>query len=117
MNKDLQTEILNSIISSGDATTKVNHIIGGYLNHVLNLSSGSAKLQTNVVNRFKLIISQPAILSLLNPFEIRCSLCKRVVSYPSWYYSIKYAVNHFHYFVCFDSENPNKPTTKCYKRG
>ena len=116
MDKDLQTEILNSIVSAGDSTTKINHIVGGHINHILNLSSGSARLQTNVIKRFNFIISQPAILSLLSSLQIRCCLCKKVISYPAWYYSVRYAVNHFHYFVCFDSTSPHKPSTKCYKK-
>ncbi len=116
MNKDLAREILNSIEAAGNTDTKINHIVDGNLTHILNLSSGAARIQTNVVNRFKLILSQPITLSFMNPFEIRCVLCKKVISYPCWYYSIKYAVNHFHYFVCFDTASPSKPSTRCYRR-
>ena len=116
MNNNLAQEMLRNIALSGAADEKTKHIIGGNLNHVLNLSSGAARIQTNVIKRFSLILSQPAALSILNPFEIRCALCKCVVSYPCWYYSIKYAVNHFHYFVCFDRASVDKPSTKCYRR-
>jgi len=101
-------EILKNISSTGSADESkaiVKHLIGKNLNHVLNTSSGSARIQTNVIKRFILITSQPAMLFSFNPFEIRCSLCKSVISYPCWYYGIKYTVNHFHYFVCFNGSS------------
>lgn len=116
MKKELEREILASIATAGNAEAKVKIIIGGNLNHILNLSSGSPRLQTNVISRFKLILSQPAKLSMLNPFEIRCCLCNRVISYPAWYYTLSFNVNQFHYFICFDSDNAHKPTAKCYRR-
>ncbi|SRR5260370_41526065 len=119
MNEELANEILRNIALSGTTETKIKPIIAhsnSGLNHILNLSSGSPRIQTNVVNRFQLILSQPQAISILNPFEIRCCLCRKVISYPAWYYSIKYAINHFHYFVCFDSASPNKPSTRCYRR-
>lgn len=116
MNESLAKGILQNIASSGSASKEVKINIGGNLNHILSLSSGSPRLQTNVIGRFKLILSQPLTLEMMNPFEIRCSFCRKVIKYPCWYYSIKYAVNHFHYFVCFDSSSSDKPSTKCYRR-
>ncbi len=116
MNNELAAEILRNIALSGSAEAKIKVNIGGNLNHVLSLSSGSPRIQTNVIKRFALIISQPANLSILNPFEIRCCLCRNVINYPCWYYSAKYSVNHFHYFVCFDKDSSDKPSTKCYRR-
>jgi len=113
--------ILKSITLEGASLSenKTRHLILGSrhnLNHIAGISSGSLKIYPSISNKFKLILSQPQSLSVLSPFEIRCVFCKRVISYPCWYYSIKYAVNHFHYFVCFDSESPNKPSTRCYRR-
>ena len=116
MRDELATEILRNIALGGTATKTVEPIIGGNLNKVLNLSSGSPRIQTNVANKFNLIIEQPKEISILNPFEVRCCLCRSVIRYPAWYYSIKYAVNHFHYFICFDASSPDKPSTKCYRR-
>ena len=116
MNEDLAKEMLRSIALGGRTESKIKVIIGGNLNHILNLSSGSPRLQTNVINRFKLVLSQPNEISILNPFEIRCALCKRVISYLAWYYNIKYTVNHFHYFICFDKMSSDKPSVKCYRR-
>jgi hypothetical protein len=113
---DWKKEILDNIALGGKASQTVKPIIGGHLNHVLNLSSGLPRFQTNVIKRFTFIHNQPALLSVLNPFAIRCCLCKQVISYPCWYYEVKYAVNHFHYFVCFDSASPERPSTKCYRR-
>lgn len=116
MDEKLAKEMLANIAYAGETATKAKPIIGGNLSHILNLSSGSPRIQTNIVSRFKLILGQPEGLLHLGRFEIRCCLCKRVISYPCWYYSIHYAVNHFHYFVCFDSESNNKPSTKCYRK-
>lgn len=112
-------EMLKNIALSGSAdsaTAVIKPLINGNLNHVLNLSSGAARLQTNVIKRFSLILSQPDALIGLNPFEIRCAFCKRVISYPAWYYRIAYAVNVFHYFVCFDEKSPNCVNVHCYRR-
>lgn len=117
-----KNEILKSISLSGSASIeyqKINNIVLGSrtnLNHIAGVSSGSLKVYPSISKRFNLILSIPSFLNVLSPFEIRCVLCKRVISYPCWYYSIKYAVNHFHYFVCFDSDSPNKVSTKCYRR-
>lgn len=118
INKDLKDEILNSISYSGEAEKTVHLILGSRnnLNHIAGVSSGSLRIYPSMIKKFNLILSQPLQLQALNPFEIRCVLCKRVISYPCWYYSIRYAVNHFHFFVCFDSGSADKPTTKCYRR-
>ena len=114
-------EILKAISLEGAALPEnktTNLILGSRnnLNHIAGVSSGTLKIYNSIASKFKLILSQPSFLSALNPFEIRCVLCKRVISYPCWYYSIRYTVNHFHYFVCFDSDSPNKVSTKCYRR-
>jgi hypothetical protein len=115
-------EILRNIELSGTAETRIKPIIvtskDNGLNSVLDLGSGSARLQRNVIKKFKLILSQPRGLptGIFNSFEIRCCLCRKVISYPAWYHSIEYAVNHFHYFVCFDSSSSDKPSCKCYRR-
>ena len=113
---DWTEQILRNIALGGTATRSVNPIIGGNIRHVLSLSSGAPRLQTNVVKKFALILSQPSSISILNPFEIRCCLCNSVIHYPAWYYCIKYAVNHFHYFICWDDKHPNEPSTACYRR-
>src|SRR6266545_9906 len=114
IDKDLQDEILNLISSSGavDSNTHIN----GHLDHVVSMSSGSPRIQTNVLNKFSVILSQPSALKTISPLGLRCALCKRVISYPAWYYSVKYAVNQFHYFICFVSSSPNKPSTECYRK-
>lgn len=112
----LATEILKNIELTGDTTTQIKLILNGNLNHVLNLSSGTPRIQTNVIKKFNLILSQPLGLSVLNPFEVRCCLCHRVISYPCWYYEVKYAVNHFHYFVCFSASRADKVSVNCYRR-
>jgi hypothetical protein len=115
MNEELQRQILDSIAESGKA--EVEEIkINTNLSDILNLSSGAARIQKTVERKAKLILSQPHTLCGLSNLLIRCCLCHKVISYPCWYYSIKYAVNHFHYFICFDSNDTSKPTISCYKR-
>jgi hypothetical protein len=115
IDKESQKEMLDSIASTG--VTDSSHIIlNGNINHVLSFSSGSPRIQTNALRKFSLILSQPLSLQSFNPFQIQCALCKKVISYPCWYFNIKYTVNHFHYFLCFDADSPNKPSTRCYRR-
>ena len=116
MNKELVNEMLRNISLGGTAEKTINPIIGGNLRHVLSTSSGSPRIQSNVLKKFALILSQPSSIDVLNPFEIRCCLCHSVISYPAWYYCRKYVINHFHYFICFDSSSPLQPSTKCYRR-
>lgn len=120
---DWKEEILRNIALTGTASAiDTKHVIsthGQNINHILNLTSGRPRLQTNIIKRFDLILEQPRPLEILNPFEIRCCLCRKVISYPCWYYSIRYAVNHFHYFICFQAtpDSPeDKPSTRCYRR-
>lgn len=109
-------EILRNIELTGNTNTTIRPIIGGNLERIITKSSGLPKIQTNVTSKFKLILETPGNLRSFNPFEIRCCLCNKVVSYPCWYFDIKYAVNWFHYFVCFDGNSPEKVNCKCYRR-
>jgi hypothetical protein len=82
--------------------------------NILSFSSGSARIASP--NKFDIIFARPWALEMLHPSEVRCSLCKRVITFPAWYHDVKASVNHFHYFVCFDPTSPNKVTAKCYRR-
>jgi hypothetical protein len=115
LDKDLQQEILSSIALAGK-TEEPEIKLNPNLSQVLDTASGSPRIQSTFGRRAKLILSQPQTLRNLSSLQIRCALCKRVISYPAWYYEVRYAVNHFHYFVCFDKDSPNKPTAKCYRR-
>lgn len=119
LNDELQKEILKSIDLQGSIDkAEIHQIICTPDNakSILNLSSGRARISTSSLHKFQLILSQPQSLHALNPFEIRCCLCREVISYPCWYYNVQYAVNNMHYFVHFDSSNSDKPTAKCYRR-
>jgi hypothetical protein len=109
-------EILDSISSHGGAESKPI-LLNTNLEHILSRSSGSPRIQSTVLRKSNLILSKPESLHSLSALQIRCCLCKRVISYPCWYYEVKYAVNHFHYFICFSSESKEKPLTKCYRKG
>lgn len=117
----IKEEILRNIALTGAVlpeNAEVNPIVMGSrsnINHILNRSGGLPKVRHDVISKFSFILSQPKELIVLNPFEIRCCFCKKVISYPAWYYVKKYNVNHFHFFVCFDKTQPTKPTAKCYK--
>lgn len=115
-------EMLKAISLQGSVeedNAEVHLVLGSRnnLNTVMNFTSGLPKIRPDIVKKFKLILSTPALLSSLSPFEIRCCMCKRVIRFPCWYYSIRYVVNHFHYFVCFDPNSSDKVSAKCYKRG
>lgn len=114
-------QMLKSIELGGaadEANREVNIVLGSSnnLDVIITRSGGLPKIRKDAESKFQLILSTPVPLKALSPFEIRCCLCKRVISYPAWYWSKKYVVNHFHYFICFDSASNTKPTTKCFKR-
>lgn len=115
---DWKDEILKSIAASGSAEMRSKIIIGNESNRnsILDLSNGQVRISKTVIKKAILILGQPERLAGFAEHEIRCALCNRIISYPSWYYEVKYAVNQFHYFVCFDSDSPGKPTTKCYRK-
>lgn len=119
INNDLKDRMLAAIALTGaseadNAVTK--QVIGSNLSAILNTSSGLPRIHNHVASKFSLILSKPEALAALSPFEIRCCLCKKVISYPCWYHHIKYTINNFHYFVCFDSSHPEGVTAKCFKR-
>ena len=120
INEELKESILKSISLSGAATSYgCKHLVlesRKNLHHIAGNGSGKLAIYPHIAKRFVLTLSQPSKLLALNPFEIRCVLCKNVIRYPCWYYNIRYSINHFHYFVCFDSSSPEKPSTKCYRR-
>ena len=121
LSDDLKRQIISSISTEGAASEEnksVNVVIGNKTNlsHVMNFASGMPKIRPNIISRFRLILSQPETLSGLSPLQIRCCLCSRVISYPTWHHSIRYTVNQFHYFVCFDRDSNDKPSTRCYRR-
>lgn len=117
MNELEKQEILDKIASQGSINEVEDHnIINGNMIHILNKASGSPRLQTNVVSRFKLLLSQPEILKDYSSLAIRCALCKRVISYPCWYYRKDYNVNKFHWFVCFSPADSSKATTHCFRK-
>lgn len=113
-------DMLKSIITSGAAseenkTIQVILASRSNLSAIIDISSGLPKIRLNVRDKFKLVLSQPIILQAFNPFEIRCCLCNKVITYPAWYLCLRYMVNEFHYFICFDNANSNKPTAKCFR--
>jgi hypothetical protein len=116
--KDLK-EILRNIALTGSASEEkvlIKPIIGNSIEDIINNSSGLPRIKYRLVKQFKLILSHPLLLSVLNPFEIRCCLCKKVISYPCWYMNVRFNVNWFHYFVCFDSSSNTKVTARCFRR-
>lgn len=107
-------EILKSIALTGavdEASIAVRIATKEQANQISNSAGGKLK----ITKPFKLILSQPESLKVLSSLEIRCCLCHKVISYPCWYRKHEFAVNHFHFFVCFDSSSPSTITTKCFK--
>lgn len=122
MDEQLKAEILKKLelegSSSEENAERHNIILGSRnnLNHIINLGDGRAKIRKALIPKFQFIIGQPKVLAALSPFEIRCCLCKRVISYPAWYYRQEFVINHLHFFVCFDPESRTEVTARCYKR-
>jgi len=115
LSEEDKKQILDSIEKFGKAE-EPEILINRNIRDILNFSSGSPRIQPTAAKRATLIMSQPSELALLHNLQIRCVLCHQVISYPAWYYVIRYVVNQFYYFICFDSLSPDKPTTKCYRR-
>jgi len=114
LDTELTKQILDNIKSQGATTNNIRININ--LADVVSYSSGSPRIQKTFSRKAVLIVSRPKNLETINQLEIRCALCKKPISYPAWYYHIKYAVNELHYFLCFDSESSNKPSAKCYRK-
>lgn len=118
---ELVSEILASVSLTGaaeKANAELNLIIGNRDNigHIMQLATGLPKIKPSLVQKFTLILSQPKPLIGLSPFSIRCAFCSNIITYPAWYFNIRYTVNSFHYFICFDPSSNTKPTTRCYRR-
>lgn len=106
-------DLLRAISLSGDSN--INPIVASsnHIQSILNLSSGLPRI--NNPAKFSMIFQQPLTLAALNPLEIRCCLCRKVVSYPAWYYVAEFTVNVIHYFVCMNADG-NKVSANCYRR-
>lgn len=122
MNEELKAQILKSLELEGSAETenaqRRNIILGSrnHLTHIINPHDGKPKIRKNIIQRFQFIIGQPKSLSALSPFEIRCCLCGKVISYPAWYYKLEFAVNVLHFFVCFNAASKTEVDASCYRR-
>jgi hypothetical protein len=119
--KDEMKEILNSISLRGVADelqALVNPLIASRSQGMalLDLGSGIPKPKKRLIHQFHLILSKPPVIEAISNLSIRCCFCSAVISYPCWYYQVKYAINHFHYFVCFDGDKPNEVTARCFRR-
>jgi hypothetical protein len=113
----LRIELLDAANQSILDEARKHIIIASSSNNIAGVTSGSLRLYPSLIKKFDLIIAKPKSLLAFEWNEIRCCLCRKAISYPCWYYSIRYAVNHFHYFICFQPADDNtKPNTKCYRR-
>jgi len=107
-NDELKSSLLKQIELSGSVSEDsaiIKPHINRELSNVLDESSGKIRIKPSLTNSsrgFNLILSSPASLSAINPLQIRCLNCKKVISYPAWHYVKEFARNHFHYFICFN---------------
>ena len=111
---DWRTDILDSIALTGTAEADVK-ISLARRSQILAFNSSRPRIKPNLVGRFALILSRPAEINT----TVQCCICGRTINFnnaPVWYYLIKYNVNCFAAFVCFDSASPSKPSVKCYRR-
>lgn len=125
MDDSTKKEILKSIALTGAAsrenarTVPVIADLETANNSILDRAGGLAKIKPYLIKsgKFKLVLSQPSQLQAMSNFEIRCCLCRKVIAYPAWHHDLKLAVNHLHYFVCFDATSAGKPTARCLIKG
>lgn len=114
MDDKLAKDMLKAIALGGAVESEdVHNIIASNPYHIIDSTSGKTRIRQPKL--FDLIIAQPASISALSSLEIRCCICKRVITYPAWYHFIHYAINHFHFFVCFNSNSPAQPNIECMK--
>ncbi len=118
--KQTQAEILESLEQVAKDAARKYIVLGSAanLNDITSRSSGRLAIKPSILkqDKFSLILSKPSALEAFDWHEIHCCLCDRIVSYPIWHYEIKYSINRLHYFICFDSASPTKPSINCYRR-
>jgi hypothetical protein len=85
------------------------------MNTIMTRSYGLPKISPYQAKKFSLIMERPKIFEVLHPSEIQCACCKRMISYPAWYWVQRFNVNHFHYFICYNPSSPEKVTSSCYR--
>lgn len=120
LDESIQKEILRSIALTGAATEEnaisIPIIGDSKSNGIINRSSGRPAIHSRIAKKFSLIIGQPKEIAALSNLEIRCCVCRKIISYPCWYYRLEFAVKVFHYFVCYSADSPEKVNARCYKR-
>jgi len=122
----IYSDILKNISLTGKADEnskelfdKKRHLIiesRNQLNSLFDSSSGFPKIRKDAAARFNLIMTQPSEIQDIPRHDLRCCLCKSIISWPVWYWVKRYKVNQFHFFVCFDSSSPELVTAKCYRK-
>lgn len=118
LSDDLKDSILKGIGTSGaaDAANRTIHpIVSDNEGEILSLTSGLPKIRASASSRFTLLFIIPLALKGLHNSEIRCCLCKKIISFPCWYYRKNLAVNNFHFFVCLDPTSSQKVNTHCWR--
>lgn len=118
LDEQTKADLLASVNESIIRKAKAGIIIGSpkTIGQVAGITSGQLRIFPSLVKKFRLIIISP-LSKAFAYHEIRCCVCEKIISYPCWYYEVKYAVNHFHYFICFDASQSDRPTTRCYRKG
>jgi hypothetical protein len=119
LSDDIQNSFLKSIELSGsvdEASHQIKIRLNENLSAILDKSSGRIRLKSSLAGKFSLILAQPAELKPLSNLEIRCLYCRKVISYPAWHLVRAFDINHFHYFICWNTESSDKPSLNC-KRG
>ena len=113
--KDWRVSYLASIALTGTGTADIK-INNASHQHLLEFSSSIPRIRRSLLSKFNLIIERPT--EIAGEQTIHCSICNKALNFnlPVWYHLIKYNVNHFACFVCFDINSPSHPSTKCYRR-
>jgi hypothetical protein len=113
---DWRIDILNSILLAGTAESDIN-VSTAKRSQVLDFNASVPRIKRSIIDKFKLILEKPNFA--LSEQIIRCTLCNKAINFnqaPIWHHLIKYNINCFAAFICFDPASPSKPSCKCYRK-
>ena len=114
-------DILTSIALTGTTVANIKMIVMEHNNDsiskIMDFNTSIPRVKRGLVGKFNLQISKPT--EILDKQVVHCCLCGKVLNFDRelvWYHLIRYAVNCFATFICYDPASPSKPTTRCYRR-
>ncbi len=101
----LKDEILGSILMDGVSSEENKHktnILNPDSEYLISRANGRAVIRKTLLSHFTLLLKQNLAV---NPLEIRCCVCGRIVTYPVWYMVEDRTYHTIHYYVCYTGSN------------